>query len=152
MGGSGGNACGSLVNATKLKRQKGMKRRPRDRKRSDREISLRVKGVMEARRWDQRDLAARLELSEGYVSRVLSGHRAWPTALVFRVAEVLEVPVADIDPELDEKLREDVMKMELRRDVPHLATLYTFIHTLPKIVDEDDLHALMRVMEAFAAR
>ncbi len=141
---------GSLVSVMTLKRWDIMRKRPRTTSNRDDEISRRVKAVMAARHWGQKDLAEMLELSEGYVSRILSGHRSWPTSLVFRAAEILELPVSDIDPQLEETLREDVMQMELRRDVPHLPALYTFIHALPSIVDEDDLNALIRVMKAFS--
>ncbi len=118
----------------------------------DLSISRRVRAVLKSLGWEQKDLARRLELSEGYVSRLMSGRRSWPIFMVLETAEAMGVPAADLDPDLDPELREAVMKMELRRDVPHLPALYHFIECLPKIIDEKDLNALIRVLKAFAGK
>jgi len=107
---------------------------------------------MEARRWDQKDLAQRLELSEGYISRILSGERPWPVALIFRAAQVFELPVSELDPSLELVLKQDLENMELRRDVPQLKALHVFIRELPRINDPDDLEALIRILQAFSER
>jgi transcriptional regulator with XRE-family HTH domain len=118
--------------------------------RSDRSIATRIKALMESRQWDQKDLAQRLDLSEGYISRILSGERPWPVALVFRAAQVFEVPVSELDPALETVLKQDLENLELRRDVPHLKVLHAFIRDLPRITDPEDLEALIRVLHAFA--
>jgi transcriptional regulator with XRE-family HTH domain len=120
--------------------------------RSDKTIAARVKTLMDEQHWDQKDLAERLDLSEGYISRILSGERPWPIALVFRAAEVLNVPVSEVDPQLDDALKTDLMALELRRDVPHMKVLYAVIKDLPRIIDTEDLEALVRVLNAFADR
>ena len=151
-GGSGWMDCGSGVDIMALERRRTMKRRFKAAVERDLSISRRVRAVMKSLGWEQKDLARKLDLSEGYMSRVMSGRRSWPVFMVFDAAEALGVPVSDIDPDIDPELREAVMRMALRRDVPHLPALYTFIETLPKIIDAKDLHALIRVMKAFAEK
>ncbi len=129
-----------------------MKKSGRVSSRSDKTIATRIKGLMEARRWDQKDLAQRLELSEGYISRILSGERPWPVALIFRAAQVFELPVSELDPSLELVLKQDLENMELRRDVPQLKALHVFIRELPRINDPDDLEALIRILQAFSER
>ena len=120
--------------------------------RSDKSIAVRIKQLMDERQWDQKDLAQRLDLSEGYISRILSGERPWPVALIFKAAQVFEVAASEVDPSLEPVLKQDLENMELRRDVPHLKVLHAFIRDLPRIVEADDLEALIRVMHAFAER
>lgn len=141
-----------MLQIVELKRRKTMKKSGRVTSRTDKTIAIRVKALMEAGDWDQKDLATKLELSEGYISRILSGERPWPISLVFRTAEVFDVPVSDVDPELESILRKEIEEMELRRDIPHLKVLYTFIQSLPKILDPDDLNALERVLLAFSEK
>jgi transcriptional regulator with XRE-family HTH domain len=120
--------------------------------RSDKSIATRVKVLMDERHWDQKDLAIQLELSEGYISRILNGERPWPIAQVFRAAEVFEVPVSDLDPTLDAALKHELENLELRRDIPHIKVLYAFVKDLPHITDPEDLEALVRVLRAFSER
>ena len=129
-----------------------MKKGGRRISRLDKTIAIRVKTLMDQADWDQKDLASAFALSEGYVSRILSGERPWPIGLVFKTAELLNVPVHDIDPGLEETLLEELENLELRRDVPQLEVLCTVIRTLPKILDPDDLSALNRTLTAFAER
>ncbi len=107
---------------------------------------------MEQRGLDQKDIARVLQLSEAYVSRILRGMRPWPVGVLFRLSTTFGVPVSDLDPALRDALIEEILKLELRRDIPHLEVLFTVVEELPRITAPEDLNALKRVMSAFAQR
>jgi len=129
-----------------------MRRGSKGAARSDKNISQRVKTLMEVRQWDQKALASNLDLSEGYVSRILSGERPWPVATLFKASTALDVPVTQLDPDLEEALRDELFELEIREDLPHLQTVQTVVHELPRISDPAALEAIARVLEAFAQR
>jgi len=120
--------------------------------RSDRLIAEQVKQHSHNLGWDQKELARRLDRSEGYISRMLSGERPWPVALLFHVSRLFKVPVSDLDPDLEAALKKDLGNLELRRDIPQLRVLHTFVKHLPRITDPADLQALVRVIFAFSDR
>ncbi|MFM7199531.1 MAG: helix-turn-helix domain-containing protein [Myxococcota bacterium] len=120
--------------------------------RADKNISLRVKELMEGRQWDQKDLASYLDLSEGYVSRILSGERPWPVATLFKAAQALEVPVSQLDPQIEAVLREELLELEVPENGPHMQAVQAVIEHLSKIQDPAALDAISRVLEAFAQR
>lgn len=118
---------------------------------SDTTIGERVKNAMRTRGMDQKTLAEALQVSEGYISRILNGHRVYTISLVLKISQALDVSVNDIDPLLPDCLKQDLLGLELRGDVPQLAAVYVFIKTLPRVDHATDLQALMTVLDAFAA-
>lgn len=129
-----------------------MRRGSKGAARSDKNISQRVKTLMEVRQWDQKALASNLDLSEGYVSRILSGERPWPVSTLFKASSALDVPVTQLDPDLEEALRDELFELEIREDLPHFQTVQTVVNELPRISDPAALEAIARVLEAFAQR
>jgi transcriptional regulator with XRE-family HTH domain len=129
-----------------------MKRGGKGLSRADSDIAKKIKYLMEQRHWDQKDLAEWLDLSEGYVSRILSGERPWPVATLFKAARAFEVPVTDLDDGLEDVLRVSIADLELREDLPQAAALTAFVTHLPRITNPGSLDALERVLEAFATR
>lgn len=115
-------------------------------------ISDRVRDRMRDNLMGQKKLAEKLGISEGYLSRILSGHRPWTIELLLKTSTTLKVPVEELDPNCLANLKEALLGMELRGDVSQLRALYTFIIHLPSIRVAEDLDALTQVVRAFAMR
>jgi len=64
-------------------------------------MDTRIRLLLETKGMTEQDLATKLELSTGYVERLMTGQRPWPVALVLRVAKLLEVAPREIDPGLE---------------------------------------------------
>lgn len=120
--------------------------------RPDDQISDRVRDRMRDSELGQKGLAEMLGISEGYLSRILSGHRPWTIELLLKSSTALNVPVEELDPNCIANLKDALLNMELRGDVPQLRAIYTFIHHLPGIQTTEDLDALTQVVRAFAMR
>lgn len=120
--------------------------------RPDDQISDRVRDRMKDSELGQKGLAEQLGISEGYLSRILSGHRPWTIELLLKTSNSLNVPVEELDPSCISNLKEALLNMELRGDVPQLRAIYTFVQHLPNIASGDDLDALTQVVRAFATR
>lgn len=129
-----------------------MRRGGKGASRPDKSISERVKTLMDVRHWDQKDLASYLDLSEGYVSRILSGERPWPVSTLFKAASALDVAVTQLDPDLEQALRDELFELEFREDLPHMLAMQAVITQLPNINDPTALDAIARVLEAFAQK
>lgn len=120
--------------------------------RPDDQISDRVRDRMRDTEVGQKGLAELLGISEGYLSRILSGHRPWTVELLLKTASALSCQVEELDPNCVLNLKDALLAMELRGDVAQLRAIYTFIQSLPKIQSSEDLDALTQVVRAFALR
>lgn len=115
-------------------------------------ISERVRERMKDTEVGQKGLAELLNISEGYLSRILSNHRPWTIDLLLKSAAALSCQVEDLDPNCVLNLKDSLLAMELRGDVAQLRAIYTFIQSLPNIRSSADLDALTQVVRAFALR
>lgn len=113
-------------------------------------IAERVVAILLARDIDQKELAARIGVSEGYLSRILNGARVWTVSLILRTAAALDVSIGDLDPALGKEMLANLVNVELQGDQIRVA--FAAVKWLPHIHDVDDLRALACVIEAFGRK
>ena len=114
------------------------------------DVAARVRLLMNGRGLSQKELAETLNVSEGYLSRILSGGRVWTVNLVLRVSGVLRVEPTALDPGISNYLRADLAGTDFTGQ--QLRVVYAVCKWLPRIDAESDLSALATVIEAFGRR
>ncbi|MBW1603450.1 XRE family transcriptional regulator [Streptomyces sp. JJ66] len=91
-----------------------------------------IRALRRARGWNLRDLAQRTDLSHGYLSRVERGRVNASSDVLRRIAEVFEVPPADIT-RGDDVSADTTIAPPPVRDVPHPATTEgAYFHYTPE--------------------
>lgn len=104
-------------------------------------IGERIKALRSEHRWSQGDLAAKIGADAGQISRYENGHIAPSADAIVRLAEALDVSC-------DYLLVDDAPRRPFRVPEDILGERLAGLDEL----DEEDLHALMHVLDALVAK
>lgn len=113
-------------------------------------VSERVNEQLQKQAVTTKALAEKLEVSEGSLNRILSGHRAWNLQMLLEAASALDVHVDALEPQALQRLREQIERLSLHDN--QLPALYVFVQKFPKVRAAEDLEALTHIVSSFALR
>lgn len=113
-------------------------------------VSERVNEQLQKQAVSTKSLAEKLDVSEGSLNRILSGHRAWNLQMLLEAASALDVHVDALEPQALQRLRDQIEQLSLQDT--QLPALYVFVQKFPKIRAAEDLDALTHIVSSFALR
>lgn len=108
-----------------------------------------VAGLLKARGLEQKTFADALGVSEGYVSRLLTGQRDMTFGLLLKSAEFLDVPVQELAPGCGDDLAVTLKRLEPNLSIGQARVLHAVARYL-QAIDGDQADALEVTIRSFA--